>query len=161
MRASSSTRRSRMPVSYGNSSPNKSAVYFAAGLRGAHCLREGRRDHSFVRLGPDRFSVLELQFLHRDPGIVLVHFHQQVVVVDSRILVGVVGLSSNGIWVCSPAPGYEIDHSSVLMPLVVVYVSAEYDEAGPHLLLLFLQIRGEAHLHISRRVPAAVSLLIG
>src|ERR1700739_762081 len=82
-------------------------------------------------------------------------------VVDSRILIGVVGFSHGGVSVRSADPGHEISHSVVLMALVVVDVPVEDDKARPRLLLLFFQVCGQADFIFTRGVPDAESSLIG
>jgi hypothetical protein len=80
-----------------------------------------------VGLSPDRLSGAEVEAVHGGLQMVSIDLDKQVVIVDLFALERVAGSAFNGIGMSPRPTRHEIGNATVLMALVIVYVSGKDD----------------------------------
>src|SRR5208337_2065441 len=123
--------------------------------------RRRSRDLDHIGLSPLSLSVRQLQPVHRNFQLLVIHYNQQVVIVNFFALERIARRALDGISVGRASPGNKIGDATMLVTLVVVNVSREAHETGAHMGLAFFQRFAQVLFRGSRRMSAAKHFCVG
>jgi hypothetical protein len=127
---------------------------------GCRC-RGGECDFYGVGLGPDFFSVDQLQTIHGDAELSMVDLDEQIVIVDFLALEGIGWSALNWVSVGAGSSGHKVGYAAVFVALVVMDVPGEDYETSAGVGLTVLQKFGEFFFRHTRRMAFAEHAGIG
>src|ERR1700722_13180798 len=113
-----------------------------------------------VGLGQGYLAVVQIQPVHRNLQLLVVHLYEKVVVVYLLTLERIVRGAFDRIRMSSASSRNEVNYAAMLVTLVVMYVTGKDNEAGECVGLPLFEQLGQFLLAGSGRVPASVFFFV-